>query len=243
MNRTILTIIEELEQSGRDHDAKEADQSRKFLILERTTAELIRMLILCSQRKFVLEIGTSNGYSAIYLASTLREIQGSPLITIEKNPSKAEAAKQNFERANLADFIDLRIGSATDIIRELSGPFDCVFFDADRISAPEQLQLLLPKLTNDVSSANRQRAVASAGSGRVHQSVRPTAGLLNLDHRDRKRSTYRPSLQNFRRISASRSSGFPINARAWTANEFALSSPAAAALLPRRSSGAVMTTC
>ena len=151
MNQTILTIIEELEQSGRDHDAKEADHSRKFLNLERTTAELIRMLLLCSQRKFVLEIGTSNGYSAIYLASTLREIQGSsPLITIEKNPSKAEAAKQNFARANLVDFIDLRIGSATDIIRELSGPFDCVFFDADRISAPEQLHLLLPKLTEDV---------------------------------------------------------------------------------------------
>ena len=49
--------IEELEQSGRDHDAKEADHSRKFLNLERTTAELIRMLLLCSQRKFVLEIG------------------------------------------------------------------------------------------------------------------------------------------------------------------------------------------
>jgi predicted O-methyltransferase YrrM len=119
--------------------------------LERTTAELIRMLILCSQRKFVLEIATSNGYSAIYLASTLREIQGSsPLITLERNPSKAETARQNFERANLVDFIDLRIGSVNDIIRELSGPFDCVSFDADRISAPQQLHLLLPKLTNDV---------------------------------------------------------------------------------------------
>jgi predicted O-methyltransferase YrrM len=150
MKRTALALIQELEQFGREHDAEEAEHSRKLLNLERSTAELIRMLVLCSQRKRVLEIGTSNGYSAIYLASTLQEISGaSPLVTIEKNPAKAEAAKQNFERAGVADFIDPRVGSATDIVRELSGPFDCVFFDADRISAPEQLQVLLPKLTSD----------------------------------------------------------------------------------------------
>ena len=118
MNSTVLTLIQELEELGRDHDAKEFEHSRKFLNLERSTAELIRILILCSQRKRVLEIGTSNGLSAIYLASTLREIRNaSPLVTIERDTSKAAAAKQNFERADLTDFIDLRIGSATDIIR------------------------------------------------------------------------------------------------------------------------------
>ena len=150
MNSTVLTLIQELEELGRDHDAKEFEHSRKFLNLERSTAELIRILILCSQRKRVLEIGTSNGLSAIYLASTLREIRNaSPLVTIERDTSKAAAAKQNFERADLTDFIDLRIGSATDIIKELTGPFDCIFFDADRFSALEQLYLLLPKLSKD----------------------------------------------------------------------------------------------
>jgi len=41
-------------------------------------------------------------------------------------------------------------GSATEVVRELAGPFDCVFFDADRLSAHEQLQILLPKLAPDV---------------------------------------------------------------------------------------------
>ena len=54
-------------------------------------------------------------------------------------------AEQNFRRANLEASIDLRVG----IVKELTGPFDCVFFDADRVSAPQQLQLLLPKLTCD----------------------------------------------------------------------------------------------
>ena len=43
--------------------------------------------------------------------------------------------------------MDWKLGEATDIVAVLSGPYDCVFFDADRITAPAQLELLLPKLT------------------------------------------------------------------------------------------------
>jgi predicted O-methyltransferase YrrM len=151
MEQHLLILLEELERFGRGHDSQETQHSHRLLNLERDTAELIRMLVLCSQRKRVLEIGTSNGYSAIYLASTLLEIRGSSsLITIERDSAKALMAKQNFKRANLEGSIDLRVGSATDIVKELNGPFDCIFFDADRVSAPEQLQLLVPKLTDDV---------------------------------------------------------------------------------------------
>jgi predicted O-methyltransferase YrrM len=151
MEQHLLMLLEEIERFGRGHDSQETQHSHRLLNLERDTAELIRMLVLCSQRKRVLEIGTSNGYSAIYLASTLREIRGSSsLVTIERDSAKALMAKQNFKRANLEGSIDLRVGSATDIVKELNGPFDCIFFDADRVSAPEQLQLLVPKLTDDV---------------------------------------------------------------------------------------------
>jgi predicted O-methyltransferase YrrM len=150
MDHHLSSLLQEIENFGRGHDAQDSQHSHRLLNLERDTAELIRMLLLCSRRKRVLEIGTSNGYSAIYLASTLGEIPGSSsLITIERDSSKALMAKQNFGRANLEDRIVLRVGSATDIVKELTGPFDCVFFDADRVSAPEQLQLLLPKLTDD----------------------------------------------------------------------------------------------
>jgi predicted O-methyltransferase YrrM len=150
MDNHLSTLLREIEEFGQGHDVQESQHSRRLLNLEQVTAELIRMLLLCSQRKRVLEIGTSNGYSAIYLASTLRDIRGaSSLITIERDSSKALMAEQNFRRANLQAGIDLRIGSATEIVKDLTGPFDCVFFDADRVSAPEQLQLLLPKLTGD----------------------------------------------------------------------------------------------
>jgi predicted O-methyltransferase YrrM len=151
MDQHLSALLQEIAEFGQGHDSGESQHSRRLLNLEHDTADLIRMLLLSSQRKRVLEIGTSNGYSAIYLASTLREIRGSsPLVTIERDSAKASMAEQNFKRANLDDVIDSRVGSATEIVKELNGPFDCVFFDADRVSAPEQLQLLLPKLSEDV---------------------------------------------------------------------------------------------
>lgn len=53
-------------------------------------------------------------------------------------------------QAGLRELIDLRCGNATEIIAGTIGPFDCVFFDADRYSAPAQLSLLMPKLAPDV---------------------------------------------------------------------------------------------
>ena len=46
--------------------------------------------------------------------------------------------------------VELMEGNATEVVAGLRGPFDCVFFDADRVSAPSQLRLLLPKLRDDV---------------------------------------------------------------------------------------------
>jgi predicted O-methyltransferase YrrM len=66
--------------------------------------------------------------------------------SIERNVQKHAMAQQNLTRAGFQDRVELRLGEATAVAREVSGPFDLVFFDADRISAPEQLQLLLPKL-------------------------------------------------------------------------------------------------
>jgi predicted O-methyltransferase YrrM len=56
-------------------------------------------------------------------------------------------ARENIARAGFENCVELRLGDASEIARELPGPFDLVFFDADRLTAPEQLRILLPKLT------------------------------------------------------------------------------------------------
>ena len=147
----ILAVLRNVEAFGQSNDALETDRARRMLNLERNTAELIQILVLSSSRKRVLEIGTSNGYSAIWLGATLRAIPGAQsLTTIERDPQKVEQARANIADAGLNDTVIVHEGSATEIVAALPGPFDCVFFDADRVSAPEQLRLLLSKLERDV---------------------------------------------------------------------------------------------
>ena len=146
-----LKVLQNIEAFGHANDAQETDRARRMLNLERNTAELIQILVLSSGRQRVLEIGTSNGYSALWLGAALRTIPGAQsLVTIERDAGKVQQARSNIALAGLSGMITVQEGSATEIIRTLPGPFDCVFFDADRFSAPEQLRLLLPKLERDV---------------------------------------------------------------------------------------------
>lgn len=144
-------LLRELEEEGQAHDAAQSEHRNKRLNLEAPTARFLQLLILSGRRRRVLEIGTSNGFSALWIADALRRIPGAePLITIERDPSRTDEARGNLVRARLDAWVELRIGQATQIVADLPGPFDAVFFDADRITAPEQLALLLPKLEPDV---------------------------------------------------------------------------------------------
>lgn len=146
MDPNLLELLSELERFGASNDAVENDRAKKMLNLESDTARLVAILARSSAATRVLEIGTSNGYSTIWLAWAVAPA-GGRVVSIERNPEKHAMARKNLERAGLQDRVDLRLGDATTLISGISGPFDLVFFDADRVSAPEQLQLLLPKLS------------------------------------------------------------------------------------------------
>ena len=145
MTPEIRRLLLELEQRGREHDAKEPDHSRRMLNLEPATAELVSILAQSSRARNALEIGTSNGYSTIWLAGSIAP-SGGRVTSIDRNPEKHRMARENLTKAGLLESVDLRTGDATEVIAALPGPFDLVFFDADRISAPGQLSLLAPKL-------------------------------------------------------------------------------------------------
>jgi predicted O-methyltransferase YrrM len=149
MEAKLRAMLDELLRGGRSHDAEEPVHSRRLLNLEPETAELLAMLVRAGGRRRVLEIGTSNGYSTIWLAWALRPY-GETLTSIERDPGKQEEAAANLERAGLREHVRLLRGDATEVVAGLTDPFDCVFFDADRVSAPRQLELLLPRLAPDV---------------------------------------------------------------------------------------------
>ena len=149
MNAEIRGLLAQLAEDGRAHDAREPEHSRKMLNLEPDTAEIVSILARSSGARRALEIGTSNGYSTIWIAASIAasiEPGGGRLISIDRSRDKQAMARENLAKAGLLDSVDLRCGDATEIVATLAGPFDFVFFDADRLSAPAQLTLLLPKL-------------------------------------------------------------------------------------------------
>jgi predicted O-methyltransferase YrrM len=143
----IRALLGELYEWGSANDTSQQERSKKMLNLEPDTAQFINLLIRSSQRRQILEIGTSNGYSTIWLAWAAKET-GGKIVSIDRNAEKHQMAQENLRRAGLSTYVELGQGDAGEIIAALSGPFDLVFFDADRLSAPAQLEILLPKLTS-----------------------------------------------------------------------------------------------
>jgi predicted O-methyltransferase YrrM len=146
MDANIRKLLERLEAEGLKHDSTETQHSRKLLNLEPPTAEVVAILLRIAQVRNVLEIGTSNGYSTIWLAATVGP-QGGRVTSVDRDPQKHAMAGENLAAADLLQYVDLHLGDATEVVTRLAGPFDCILFDADRVSAPQQLDLLLPKLS------------------------------------------------------------------------------------------------
>jgi predicted O-methyltransferase YrrM len=88
-------------------------------------------LIVKNNYRRALEIGTSTGHSAIWIAWALSKT-GGKLITIEIDEDRYKTALKNFKKAGVEDFIDARLADAHQLVKELKGPFDFVFSDADK---------------------------------------------------------------------------------------------------------------
>jgi len=88
-------------------------------------------IIVKNKYTSALEIGTSTGHSAIWIAWALSKT-GGKLITIEIDAERHRQALVNFKAAGLKDYIDARLADAHDLVMELKGPFDFVFCDADK---------------------------------------------------------------------------------------------------------------
>jgi predicted O-methyltransferase YrrM len=97
---------------------------------------LLNILARSVAAERILEVGTLGGYSSIWLARALPK--GGKLVTLEVEKKHADVARANFERAGLADRIELRLGRGIDLLPKLAAenpkPFDLVFIDADKPS-------------------------------------------------------------------------------------------------------------
>ncbi|GHG11497.1 MULTISPECIES: O-methyltransferase [Amycolatopsis] len=128
--------------------------------------KLLHLLARLAGARTILEIGTLGGYSTIWLARALPA--GGRLVTCEYEPKHAEVAKANLARAGFGeDVVDIRVGAALDTLPTLSGPFDFVFIDADKVNLANyvraSLGLARPGTAIVVDNVVRQGRVADAG--------------------------------------------------------------------------------
>jgi predicted O-methyltransferase YrrM len=93
--------------------------------------QLLYDLIVSRNYKSALEIGTSTGHSGIWIAWAMSKT-GGKLITVEIDEGRYRTAIENFRKAGLSEFIDARLADAHSLVKELKGPFDFVFSDADK---------------------------------------------------------------------------------------------------------------
>lgn len=118
-------------------------------------------LIVKHQYKKALEIGTSTGHSAIWIAWALSKT-GGKLITVEIDEDRHQIALENFKKAGLSEYIDARLADAHELVPKLPGPFDFVFSDADKDWYKNYFDAVAPKLvvggcytTHNVSERRR----------------------------------------------------------------------------------------
>ena len=141
---------EELQNSGAlDEKVKTFLESRKGTWnnwnVPYSDGKVLYDLILKNNYTDALEIGTSTGLSAIWIAWALSKT-GGKLITIEIDEGRYNKALANFKEAGLSGYIDARLADAHKLVEVLKGPFDFVFSDADKDWYTKYFIALAPKL-------------------------------------------------------------------------------------------------
>jgi predicted O-methyltransferase YrrM len=132
MDSTRQTFLDELYAHGRAYDEQREDRLQRLRNVEPETAELLGVLVRAMRATRVLEIGTSNGYSTIWLGDAAEAVDGT-VISLEIEAERTAQATDNLARAGVADRVELRTQDAAEALRSFADDaFDLVFLDAER---------------------------------------------------------------------------------------------------------------
>jgi predicted O-methyltransferase YrrM len=134
-------------------------------------------LILKNRYTKAMDIGTSTGLSAIWMAWALSKT-GGKLITIEIDEGRHKRALANFKEAGLSEYIDARLADAHDLVKELEGPFDFVFSDADKDWYKNYFIDLAPKLK--VGGCFTAHNASNTGMAGIREFLDYVKGLPNF---------------------------------------------------------------
>lgn len=133
--KKIVAVLDEVDRT----------QRRGSMSVPPGDGRLLRILAEAAGAKQVVELGTSIGYSGLWICLGLEQT-GGKLTTFEIDEGRAAIARANFKRAEVEDRVTLVMGDAHEKVSTVEGPVDIVFLDADKDGYLDYLQKLLPKL-------------------------------------------------------------------------------------------------
>ena len=128
----------DLEISGK----RQVKRGQEMLAITADTGIFFSILLKAIKAKRILEVGTSVGFSTLWLAEAIGK--RGRIVTIETDLGKIERAKENFRQAGVEKLIDIKHGTALDILPTLKKKFDFILIDADKENIVRYFDLILP---------------------------------------------------------------------------------------------------
>jgi predicted O-methyltransferase YrrM len=135
LNRLTDPVLADVAHTGRESGLP---------LIDAEVGALLRVLATAVAATRILEIGTAIGYSGIWLAGALPP--GGMLLSIEAKADRAKQARDNFARAGLSERATVIVGDALLIVAKVTGPFDLIFQDGDKLQYEPMLERLVALL-------------------------------------------------------------------------------------------------
>ena len=146
MDSKFLSVISRLNgQSNRERSGRvKVAPDQEMLAITADTGIFYSVLLKAIKARYILEIGTSTGFSTLWFADAIGKNHSTKIITIEMDPQKVERALKNFKEAGVDKIIEIKQGIALELLHKLRGKFDFVFLDADKENIIKYFDIILP---------------------------------------------------------------------------------------------------
>lgn len=127
-----LSYCQALYDNDKKYDAKQTDRLNRHRHLEPKSAKFLTSLVTMQKPKRVLEIGTSTGFSTLWLAYGLRHYSNVDFVSLDIDKHRSDIAKQHLQAVGLSMLVDVKVQDAFEFLSRNTETFDFIFLDAER---------------------------------------------------------------------------------------------------------------
>jgi len=153
-NRFDLNAWQTMEEEVRIEDERQRaaglPPAKRYKSLHPNSAVFLFQLVIATAARRIVEVGTSAGYSTLWLGRAAR-FTGGRVVTLERDPAVIAVARDHFARATVAGFVEIRPGDALELLEDMEEGIDLAFIDAEKEEYLAYARALWPKLAPGAS--------------------------------------------------------------------------------------------